>query len=83
MSIEMITSEPHSPGLVKAIEELVKFKITSLEKSIHNQMDEEEIKLRENNIKQLQKQLHDLKNVSKQKQTSCQIDFNLNIQVAN
>lgn len=83
MSIELITTEPHTPELVKAIEDLVKFKIASLEKSIHNQMDEEEIKLRETNIKQLQKQLHDLRNVSKQKHASCQIDFSLNIHLAN
>ena len=62
MNIQLIKGHFHTPEAIELITEMVQVKIKFLERKINLTHTEEDIKMRENRIRELQKDLHTLRN---------------------
>ena len=62
MNIQLIKGHFNAPEAIELITEMVQIKIRFLERKISLTHNEEDIKMRENRIRDLQKDLHTLRN---------------------
>lgn len=79
MNIELISGTYNSNETLDLVTELVHVKIKYLEKKIESSMSEEEIKVRENRIKNLQREFYDFKQRINQKDGSCKIQSTIQL----
>jgi|GEM_PF-7006661 len=79
MNIELISGTYNSNETLDLVTELVHVKIKYLEKKIESSMSEEEIKVRENRIKNLQREFYDFKQRVNQKDGRCKIQSTIQL----
>ncbi|MEO7119558.1 MAG: hypothetical protein ABIY62_00595 [Ginsengibacter sp.] len=80
MNIQLIQGSFSAQDALELITKMVHLKIKFHEDKIHSLSDEEDIKMREKRIKQLQKELYEVRNFITDKKTKIEIESVLEIQ---
>ena len=79
MNIQLIQGQFSSQEAIDIITKMVHVKIKFHEDKIHSHANEEDIKMREKRIKQLQKELYEVRNFITEKKTKIGIESVLEI----
>lgn len=79
MNLQLIKGSFKSPEAVEILSQLVNVKIKFHESKIENSQNEEDIKMREKRIKQLQQEFYETKQAILSKGTTCELESGITI----
>lgn len=81
MIIQLIEGEFNQKEAVELLTQMIQIKIKYHENKINSNENEEDIKRREMKIKKLQKELHELRNISSLNSNNLKIEAHVNINI--
>lgn len=82
MKLRLIEGEFERDDALEIITQMIHVKIKYHELKINNSFNEEDVKLRETKIKNLQKELYDLRNYLNSNETKIKINSQLDIELS-